>query len=205
MKKLILASASPRRRELLEQIGLEPEVVIAHADEQTDITKPDKMVEELAERKCLASAGFLENSVSPDKEYYVLGADTVVVCEEKILGKPKDPEDAVNMLRFLQGRTHRVYTGVCLLHMTVDDEIPAGDPEQKRVFSVFTEVSVDPMTEEEIRIYVNTGEPMDKAGAYGIQGQFARHTGSIRGEYANVVGLPVYAVYKALRELHFYG
>ena len=204
MKKLILASASPRRRELLEQIGLEPEVLNAHTDEKTDITQPGRMVEELAERKCLAAAGFLNKNAADRKEYYVLGADTVVVCDGKILGKPKDPEDAVNMLRSLQGKKHQVHTGVCVLRICRDHGEIQNDPEQKRLFSVCTEVRVNSMSDDEIRLYVNTGEPMDKAGAYGIQGQFARHIGSIQGEYANVVGLPVSSVYTALRELHFY-
>ncbi len=204
MKKLILASASPRRRELLEQIGLDAEVIIGHADESAEIEQPDILVKELAKRKCSAVFGFLSGKTDERHEYYILGADTVVVHNGTILGKPKDRQDAVKMLRSLQGSTHQVYTGVCIVHAAGKESFPESDPKHIRLFSVCTDVSVDSMTESEIGAYVNSGEPMDKAGAYGIQGLFARHIGGIRGEYTNVVGLPVSAVYRALRELHYY-
>ena len=204
MKKLILASASPRRRELLEQIGLEPAVIIGHTDENSEIVQPDLLVKDLARRKCFAVFDYLTEKAEVRGEHYVLGADTVVVHNGEVLGKPKDRQDAVNMLRSLQGSTHQVYTGVCIVHADGTESFPEMDPENVRLFSVCTDVSVSHMTESEIRIYANSNEPMDKAGAYGIQGQFARHIDEIRGEYSNVVGLPVSAVYRALCELHFY-
>ena len=204
MKKLILASASPRRKELLEQIGLELEVIVGHTDETTDIMQPDIMVQELARRKCSAVARYLTIEASVRYECYVLGADTVVVHNGMILGKPGDPEAAKAMLRSLQGDTHQVYTGVCILHIEKNSPEPETDPGHIRLFSVCTDVAVNHMTDEEIICYVNSEEPMDKAGAYGIQGQFARHIGSIRGDYTNVVGLPVSSVYNALQELQYY-
>lgn len=204
MKKLVLASASPRRRELLEQIGLKPEVIVAKTDEETDFLQPDEMVRELAHRKCLAVANYLTEEADDRTEKYVLGADTVVVHGGKILGKPENAQDAEEMLYSLQGDTHSVFTGVCIFHLEKGERIPAEDTAHMRLFHVCTEVTVNPMTREEIRIYTDTGEPLDKAGAYGIQGKFARHIQGICGDYTNVVGLPVSAVYNALRELHFY-
>ena len=204
MKKLVLASASPRRRELLEQIGLKPEVIVAKTDEKTGFLPPGEMVRELAHRKCLAVADYLTEEADDRTEKYFLGADTVVVHGGKILGKPKNTRDAEEMLHSLQGDTHSVFTGVCILHLEKGEPTPAEDAEHMRLFYVCTEVTVNPMTREEIRIYTDTQEPLDKAGAYGIQGKFARHIQGICGDYTNVVGLPVSAVYNALQELHYY-
>ena len=204
MKKLILASASPRRLHLLQQIGLKPEVICAHTDEETAEEKPEAMVRELARRKCFSVAAYLTEEVHIRDACYILGADTVVAHGDTILGKPKDTEEASSMLHSLQGDTHQVYTGVCILRLEEDGSLPGADADHLCLFSERTDVSVDAMTEEEIRSYVNTLEPMDKAGAYGIQGIFARHIRGIRGDYNNVVGLPVHAVYAALKELGFY-
>ncbi len=204
MKKLVLASASPRRKQLLEQIGLEPEVIVGKTDESTDSAEPAEMVRELAHRKCLAVAGYLTEQAGVRTECYVIGADTVVVHRGQILGKPHDFEEAESMLRSLQGDTHQVYTGVCILHLDRNEIVPSEESGHMRLFCVCTDVSVNAMTEEEIRFYVNTKEPMDKAGAYGIQGRFARHIHGICGDYSNVVGLPVSDVYNALRELDFF-
>lgn len=186
MKKLILASGSPRRKELLEQIGLEPVVIKSTVEEIITKTAPDEVVMELSSQKCLDVATQIK------EETVVLGADTVVVRDGKILGKPVSEEDAVEMLKSLAGRDHQVYTGVTLAWTS------AGKIERKETFAVCTEVTVAPMTENEILSYVATGDPMDKAGAYGIQGIFAKHVEKIHGDYNNVVGLPVQAVYQAL-------
>lgn len=186
MRKLILASGSPRRKELLEQIGLEPIVIKSTVEEIITKTAADEVVMELSCQKCLDVALKIKESA------VVLGADTVVVRDGEILGKPFSEEGAVEMLKSLQGRDHQVYTGVTLA-WTGPDGI-----ERQETFAVCTEVTVAPMTDEEIRAYVATGDPMDKAGAYGIQGIFAKHVEKIHGDYNNVVGLPVAAVYARL-------
>lgn len=187
MRKLILASGSPRRKELLEQIGLEPFVMKSTVEEVITKTAADEVVMELSSQKCLDVAEKIR------EDAVVLGADTVVVRDGEILGKPGSEEGAVEMLESLQGRDHQVYTGVTLAWVN------EGKILQTETFAVCTEVTVSPMTEEEIRAYVATGDPMDKAGAYGIQGIFAKHVEKIHGDYNNVVGLPVAAVYQKLK------
>ncbi len=181
--KLILASQSPRRRELLAQIGLEFTVKQSDCEEVMVGETPEEIVKALSCQKAKAVAAQAESGC------VVLGADTVVVLDGTILGKPKDEEDAFRMLWALQGRAHTVYTGVTL----VDTESGCVNS-----FAEGTLVHVWPMTEEEIRTYVATKEPMDKAGAYGIQGRFAAFIEKIEGDYANVVGLPVARVYHEL-------
>ncbi|MDO4489732.1 MAG: Maf family protein [Lachnospiraceae bacterium] len=187
MKKLILASGSPRRKELLEQIGYTPIVMKSDVEEVITKTVPHEVVMELSAQKCLDVAEKIQ------EEAVVLGADTVVVRDGEILGKPGSEEGAFAMLDSLQGREHQVYTGVTLCWTR------GGAVERTETFAVCTEVTVAPMTEEEIRAYVATGDPMDKAGAYGIQGIFAKHVEKICGDYNNVVGLPVAAVYEKLK------
>lgn len=186
-QRLILASASPRRRYLMEQVGLKPEVVPSSAEEETNIRIPKQMVMELSRRKA-------EDVFSQFKEeIVVIGADTVVAAEGQILGKPKDRTQAAQMLMLIQGKVHQVYTGVTIL---------AGGREKKEItFAERTDVYVYPMNKNEIFQYVNSGEPMDKAGAYGIQGQFAAYIQGIRGDYNNVVGLPVGRLYQELKTL----
>ena len=187
-EKIILASASPRRRELLHQIGLEIEVLPSRIEEKPTATQPEEVVEELSRQKCLDVAGRVqENGV-------VLGADTVVALDGKIMGKPGSAGQAAEMLKSLQGRSHQVFTGVTLA------EVRKGRIVRQETFSERTEVFLFPMTEEEIEAYILSGEPFDKAGAYGIQGSFARHVESIEGDYNNVVGLPVAAVYQRLKK-----
>lgn len=187
-EKIILASASPRRRELLHQIGLETEVLPSRIEEKPTATQPEEVVEELSRQKCLDVAGRVqENGV-------VLGADTVVALDGKIMGKPGSAGQAAEMLKSLQGRSHQVFTGVTLA------EVRKGRIVRQETFSERTEVFLFPMTEEEIEAYILSGEPFDKAGAYGIQGNFARHVKSIEGDYNNVVGLPVAAVYQRLKK-----
>ena len=196
-KTIILGSASPRRRELLAQIGAEFEVRVSNKEEIYHSTVPEEIVKELALMKAENVAEELaeENSAGAVKSTVVIGADTIVVLDGKILGKPADEADAVRMLNSLQGRRHDVYTGVAVLDYDENGE--------KHVYnySVGTAVHVNGMTDEEIRAYVKTKDPLDKAGAYGIQGRFAAHIDRIEGDYYNVVGLPVSRVYRTLREL----
>ena len=196
-KTIILGSASPRRRELLAQIGAEFEVRVSNKEEVYHSNVPEEIVKELALMKAENVAEELaeENPAGAVKSTVVIGADTIVVQDGKILGKPADEADAVRMLTGLQGRRHDVYTGVAVLEYDENGE--------KHVYNypVGTAVYVNEMTEEEIRAYVETKDPLDKAGAYGIQGRFAAHIDRIEGDYYNVVGLPVSRVYRTLRKL----
>lgn len=185
MKRIILASASPRRKELMAQAGFVFDIFVSTKEEKICSRSPEDTVKQLSEQKALdVSEQFEEDCI-------VIGADTVVACDQEILGKPADEEDAFRMLRILQGRTHQVYTGVTIV------EGPAG----KRTVTVFvqkTDVTMYPMTDASIRKYIATGEPMDKAGAYGIQGRAAVFVESVQGDYNNVVGLPVAAIWQYL-------
>lgn len=208
--RLVLASASPRRRELLSQIGLEFTVMPSTKEENAKTTEAGALVQELSRQKAVdiweqLSGGQWQNPDTDQEqiseetqepnlngkrqpELLVIGADTVVCCEGKILGKPHDREAAVEMLTALQGRSHEVYTGVTLYH-------------QRETVTFFecTQVEFYPMTEAEISDYIDSKEPMDKAGAYGIQGLGARFVKDIRGDYNNVVGLPVGRLYQELK------
>lgn len=188
--RILLASASPRRRELLEQIGLPFEVVVSHVEEIITETEPGKVVEQLSAQKAEAVA----ESLGEPEETLVIGADTVVAAENTILGKPKDAAHAAEMLRLLAGRTHAVYTGVTLILRGASGETA------RKTFHERTDVSFYPMEETEIRQYVGTGDCMDKAGAYGIQGFCARYISGINGDYNNVVGLPVGRLYQEIKE-----
>lgn len=188
MKKIILASGSPRRRELMQQIGLRFEVITSDAEEKYISREPKEIVKELALMKAENVAAEIETL-----DVIVIGADTVVVRDGRIMGKPRDEAEAFAMLSRLQGREHQVYTGVAILNF---------DPEGRRILvnhAVETKVHVHSMDTEEIREYISTGDPMDKAGAYGIQGQFAAYIDRIEGDYYNVVGLPVSWVYQELK------
>ena len=187
MNKIILASASPRRKELLTQIGIPFEVRVSHVEEKIKDTHPEAVVESLAEQK--AEAVFRET----DKEALVIGADTIVVLDGRILGKPKSEEEAVEMLSALAGRSHEVYTGVCFLYRQNGEE-------KKKVFHEETKVTFYPMTKQETEAYVSTKDCMDKAGSYGIQGSAAAFIKGICGDYNYVVGLPAARVYQELKE-----
>lgn len=189
--KYILASASPRRKELLQQIGMEFEVIPACGEEIMHFTKPQEVVMDLSRQKAEEIA---KSRVKESVPEIIIGADTVVSFEEKILGKPKDTEDAYRMISMLQGQTHKVYTGVTLLLRT-----EAGEKDHS--FYEETEVVMYPMTEEERNWYVGTSEPYDKAGGYGIQGKCAIFIKKIQGDYNNVVGLPVARIYQELAGL----
>ncbi|MBR4530551.1 MAG: septum formation protein Maf [Lachnospiraceae bacterium] len=191
MTELILASASPRRKELMETAGLACTVIPAAGEEKCADLSPEETVRVLARAKAEeiwelvthgARAGEFQKPI-------VIGADTVVSLEGRIFGKPRDRADAARMLGQLSGRTHEVYTGVAVL-----------SPDEEILFAERTEVDVETLSAEEIEAYLATGEADDKAGAYGIQGRFGIHVTGIRGDYANVVGLPVSRLYRTLRD-----
>ena len=190
---LVLASASPRRQELLGSDGISFAVQAADIDESP---LPGESAQACAERLAREKALAVWRSRPSD---VVLGADTVVVVDGQNLGKPMDPADAARMLRMLSGRVHAVITGVCLVKSgTSGQGLGAKDP-QCGVSSETTLVTMTDISDEEIRAYVETGEPMDKAGAYAIQGRASRWIPRIEGDYSNVVGLPVALVYRMLR------
>jgi len=194
---LVLASASPRRQELLRYAGISFTVEPADIDETPrDGESPRDCAERLARQKALA----VSNTRPQD---YVLGADTVVAVDDIILGKPVDAANAARMLRLLSGRTHQVVTGVCLVAGTVASELAQKlrtENRELRTASETTLVTIRDLSDDEIHEYVATGEPMDKAGAYAIQGMASRWIPQIDGDYSNVVGLPVKLVCELLRE-----
>ena len=182
--RLILASASPRRRELLERFGLPFEVVPARGEESApEGLPPGELVRLLAEQKAAEVARTV-----PDAAAVIVSADTVVEIDGEVLGKPGTPERAAAMLRRLSGRTHRVWTGVC---------VRRGD--ERRTDAACTEVRFRSLAEEEIAAYVRTGEPLDKAGAYGYQSLACLFVEEIRGDYFTVVGLPLCLLGQMLR------
>ena len=188
MKRFILASASPRRKEILANAGYSFEIIVSDADENiTEALSPEKTVEELARRKAMAVLGDNEDAV-------VFGCDTVVAVDGKILGKPTDDEDAFNMLSMLSGKTHTVSTGVCIC-----------SKEKTEMFSNTTEVEFHRLSEETIRSYIATGECSDKAGSYGIQGYGNVLVKEIKGDYFSVMGLPVSEASRVLSEFGIYG
>lgn len=181
--KIYLASASPRRKELLRQVGISFKVIPSDVEEKITKERPDEVVEELSYQKAVDVCGRL--SAEGKENFVVIGADTVVSVWGKILGKPVDQADAARMLKDLQGGSHQVYTGVTIA-WKYKDMSP-----MYATFSECTDVTMYSMTDEEIKTYVDSGEPMDKAGAYAIQGLCAAHIQGICGDYNNVVGLPV--------------
>lgn len=199
MSQIILASASPRRKALLEQIGMEFEICPAKGEEVITESRPDAVVFELSRQKAeeVAAGVLTYNEQHPDlatpQDILVIGADTVVAYGDKILGKPKDEADAGRMLTLLQGKKHSVYTGITLVFIDKN-----GRTGEHRFFER-TDVTMYPMDEDEINRYIATGEPMDKAGSYGIQGRCAIYIKQIEGDYNNVVGLPVARLYQELR------
>lgn len=184
MYRYILASASPRRSELLSQVGMKFEVIKSDMEEIITSTEPEKVVTELSGQK----AQDVYSGLSDNDNTIVIGADTIVYNEGRILGKPKDEKAAFEMLKELSGKSHYVYTGVTLI---INGE--------KVSFSEKTRVDVYPMSDDEILDYIQSGEPMDKAGAYGIQGLFAAYIKGIEGDYNNVVGLPVGRICQELK------
>ena len=197
MEKIILASSSPRRRELMAQAGFAFEVLVSEADETIETETPGEMVEVLSERKAAAVAEEIKRQGFAEESVLLVGADTMVAIDGKKLGKPKDEKGAEEMLEELSGRTHQVYTGVTLIRLRKAEN--GSILQESRTFSEGTDVSFYPLTKEEIRSYIATGDPMDKAGAYGIQGKAAVFVKEIKGDYNNVVGLPIARLYQELK------
>ena len=181
---IILASKSPRRKQLLSMMGLEFTVQTADIDETMDPSQTP------AHEVAAVSARKAEKIAALHLQDVIVSADTIVVIDGKILGKPKDEQDAARMLRLLSGRTHTVYTGLT---------VHADGKANTQVVS--TGVTFRDLSDAEIAAYIETKEPMDKAGSYAVQGFFARYIEGLKGSYANVMGLPVHLVYQKLKEL----
>ncbi len=177
-KRIVLASASPRRKDILESMGAQFEILCADADETSDITDPELLTRELARRKASAALDILKAQKKADGAI-IIAADTVVACDGKILGKPKSREDAIEMITLLSGKAHVVASGIAVCSEGVI-----------KTDCSITKVRVDNIPAEEIIKYVDSGEPYDKAGGYGIQGSFSRWVSGIDGCYFGVVGLP---------------
>lgn len=191
MNKIILASASPRRREILEKAGVNFTVIPASGEEKISTSHPEQAVQQLSSGKARSVARSLDDSIH---DVLVIGADTVVSYAGRILGKPRDEEDAVNTLESLQGNTHQVYTGVTVMERK-DGAF------REHTFYEVTDVTFYPVSHEEILQYVKTKEPVDKAGSYAIQGLFGIYVKEIRGDYNNVVGLPVSRLFYEMKKL----
>ena len=186
---IILASASPRRREILTSLGVTFTVRTADADETCDLTDPGGRVEAISAKKCLAVRDLLESEGTLDADTLILASDTLVTLDGLFLGKPRDGEDVRRMMGMLQGRTHTVASGLAIWkegRMVTAHEL--------------TGVTFAPMSDSEIEAYLATGESFGKAGAYAIQGHASRYITGIEGDYFNVVGLPVRRLYKTLKE-----
>ena len=217
--ELILASGSARRIEMLTKIGLDPEVIPSNKEERPTATDPEGVVRELSRQKSEDIAYQLMTKIpEPDAPYIVLGADTVVSAGGRIFGKPKRHEDAADMIRLLSGATHQVFTGVTIVRVFSMDERNMALPEDlvlqgdkadihntdscmEITIAEMTDVTVRSMTEPEILAYANSDDPMDKAGAYGIQGPFGAYISGINGDYNNVVGLPLCRTVQWLKRL----
>ena len=186
--RYILASKSPRRQELLSRTGIRFEVIPSDMDEIITKEIPSDVVMELAEQKGM----HVYNNLSDKENVIVIGSDTVVVYRDEILGKPADKQEAYDMLSMLADRTHQVYTGVSLI-INKDGILKV------KTFYEKTDVTFYPIYKEDLRRYVESGDPLDKAGAYGIQGNFSIHIKEIHGDYNNVVGLPIGRLYQELK------
>lgn len=188
---IILASASPRRAELLTQAGFTFTVVPSTVKETITEASPDKIVEDLAFQK----ADNVYQQIRKDytgKDFCIIGADTIVYYDHEILGKPEDEQEAFDMLKLLSDRTHQVFTGIAIILKTQGEK-------QTHLLYERTDVTFYPISDYELKDYIATGDSMDKAGAYGIQGPFAVHIKEIHGDYNNVVGLPIAKLYQTLR------
>ena len=185
--KLILASASPRRKELLAKTGLAFDIIPAKGEETITKTIPAEVVMELSLQKAR------EIAEQQAEDCIDIGADTIVAKGEEIMGKPKDKADAFRMLDRISDDCHQVYTGVTIIR--------TGEQAETVTFAEKTDVYLYPISEKDITTYIESGDPMDKAGAYGIQGDFAVHVKGIEGDYYNVVGLPIGRVYQELKKM----
>ncbi|MCR5733267.1 MAG: Maf family protein [Lachnospiraceae bacterium] len=203
--RIVLASASPRRKEIMEKMGLDFDIYPSDVKEEMTGDKPEDICMALSGQKALdvASGICTYNETHPDVtapgDILVIGADTIVVLNDasgfSVLGKPEDEDDAFRMLKLLQDNTHTVYTGITFVIIGSDGR--SGEYS----FYDATDVTFYPVTDEELWDYIHTGEPMDKAGAYGIQGAFLKHIKGINGDYYNVMGLPASKMYNELKTL----
>lgn len=192
MYQIILASESPRRREIMETMGIPYQVLAANVKEEVEESAPEAMVQALASLKTNAVLERLSETEAERKDSIIIGADTMVFYKEHALGKPKDREDAIRMIAMISDDVHEVYTGVSIIIRKKDSDV------EHITFAVGTKVKVAPLTTEQIADYVDTGEPMDKAGAYAIQGRFGLYIKEIIGDYYNVVGFPIARIYDTL-------
>ena len=188
MRQIILASSSPRRRELLEKAGVHFQVMPSQEEEHIEKKEPAQIVENLSWQKAASVAS------KTGQDVIVIVSDTLGAYEGRGLGKPRDEEEAVETLKLLQGNTHQVYTGVTVIVRDKEEEIT-------KTFSRRTDVTFYPVDEKEIRAYVATGDPMDKAGSYDIRGDFSVYIKEIYGDYNNVVGLPVSMLFWEMKQL----
>ena len=219
--KLVLASGSQRRRELLTMCGYDYEIIVSNADETIDESDPESFVRALSLRK--AKDVFDRLFAAGRREFAVIGSDTVVAFQKDgeakpvIIGKPKDAKDAVRILSMLSGKTHRVFTGVSVI-ADIPDENAAAQCSIRKKAEIhtecriqekaaiqtecsITEVTFETLSPDEITDYVNSGDPLDKAGSYGIQGPFGMFVREIRGNYFTVIGMPIPVLYKMLKKI----
>lgn len=219
--KLVLASGSQRRRELLTMCGYDYEIIVSNADETIDESDPESFVRALSFRK--AKEVFDRLSAAGRRDFAVIGSDTVVAFQKEggtkpvIIGKPKDAKDAVRILSMLSGKTHRVFTGVSVIADITDENAAAQCSIRKKeeiqtecsiqekaeiqTECSITEVTFETLSPDEIADYVNSGDPLDKAGSYGIQGPFGMFVREIRGNYFTVIGMPIPVLYKMLKKI----
>ena len=207
--KLVLASGSQRRRELLTMCGYDYEIIVSNADETIDENDPESFVRALSFRK--AKDVFDRLFAAGRRDFAVIGSDTVVAFQKEgeakpvIIGKPKDAEDAVRILSILSGKTHRVFTGVSVIADIPDENAAAQCSIQEKAEiqteCSITEVTFETLSPNEITDYVNSGDPLDKAGSYGIQGPFGMFVREIRGNYFTVIGMPIPVLYKMLKKI----
>ena len=219
--KLVLASGSQRRRELLTMCGYDYEIIVSNADETIDESDPENFVRALSFRK--AKDVFDRLFAAGRRDFAVIGSDTVVAFQKDgetkpvIIGKPKDAEDAVRILSMLSGKTHRVFTGVSVIADIPDENAAAQcsirkkeeiqtecsiqEKEEIQTECSITEVTFETLSPDEITDYVNSGDPLDKAGSYGIQGPFGMFVREIRGNYFTVIGMPIPVLYKMLKKI----
>ena len=190
---LILASASPRRSELLKQAGFSFTIVPSTTEETRTEVSPGQLVEDLAFQKANDVYETVKGNYT-DQDFMVIGADTIVYYDGEVLGKPADAQEAFDMLKLLSDRTHQVYTGLAIILRKENEK-------QVHLLHERTDVTFYPISDEELKDYIATGDPLDKAGAYGIQGTFAVHVKEIKGDYNNVVGLPIARLYQTLRQI----
>jgi len=219
--KLVLASGSQRRRELLTMCGYDYEIIVSNADETIDENDPESFVRALSFRK--AKDVFDRIFAAGRRDFAIIGSDTVVAFQKEgetkpvIIGKPKDAEDAVRILSMLSGKTHRVFTGVSVIADIPDENAAAQcsirekaeiqtecsirEKAEIQTECSITEVTFETLSPDEITDYVNSGDPLDKAGSYGIQGPFGMFVREIRGNYFTVIGMPIPVLYKMLKKI----